>query len=137
MKNIFTSLNLARFLRAYAFVTLIFLVPFVWNQRLTTLTTDKVNFISQVIVLFVLVITIVMTSLIIRDSKKDNLTLSNIKQDIQNRLNSLYHELNAAECDLHCFESPALDSGEANWVRDQYRYIESLKQEVNTLQQRL
>lgn len=134
MKNIFTSLNLARFKRAYASVTLIFLIPLVWNQRLTT---DKLTFISEVIILCLLVVIIVTSSLIIRDCKKDKLALDNVKQDIQNKLTVLYHELNAAECDLHCFESPALDSGEANWVRDQYRYIESLKKEINELSQKL
>jgi len=53
--------------------------------------------------------------------------------DIQERLNHLYQELNAAENDLHCFTAPAMDSGEENWVRDQERYIESLKQEINSL----
>ena len=53
--------------------------------------------------------------------------------DIQERLDYLYQELNAAENDLFCFTVPAMDSGEENWVRDQERYIESLKSEINSL----
>jgi len=53
--------------------------------------------------------------------------------DIQERLDYLYQELNAAENDLFCFTVPAMDSGEENWVRDQERYIESLKAEINSL----
>lgn len=54
-------------------------------------------------------------------------------QDIQEKLTSLYQELNAAENDLFCFTVPSLDSGDENWVRDQERYIESLKAEINSL----
>lgn len=54
-------------------------------------------------------------------------------EDIQDRLTYLYEELNAAENDLFCFTVPSMDSGEENWVRDQERYIESLKAEINSL----
>ena len=54
-------------------------------------------------------------------------------EDIQDRLTYLYQELNAAENDLFCFTVPSMDSGEENWVRDQERYIESLKAEINSL----
>ena len=54
-------------------------------------------------------------------------------EDIQHRLTYLYEELNAAENDLFCFAVPAMDSGEENWVRDQERYIESLKAEIAML----
>lgn len=56
-------------------------------------------------------------------------------EDIQDRLTYLYQELNAAENDLYVSfnSSPLLDSGEENWVRDQERYIESLKAEINSL----
>lgn len=54
-------------------------------------------------------------------------------QDVQDRLTFLYQELNAAENDLFCFNVPAMDSGEENWVRDQERYIETLKSEITTL----
>lgn len=56
-------------------------------------------------------------------------------EDIQERLTYLYQELNAAENDLYVSfnSSPLLDSGEENWVRDQERYIESLKAEINSL----
>ena len=57
--------------------------------------------------------------------------------DIQERLTYLYEELNAAENDLFCFTVPAMDSGEENWVRDQERYIESLKTEINSLTTKL
>ena len=53
--------------------------------------------------------------------------------DIQERLDYLYQELNAAENDLFCFAVPAMDSGEENWIRDQERYIESLKSEITLL----
>ena len=54
-------------------------------------------------------------------------------EDIQERLTYLYEELNAAENDLFCFTVPSMDSGEENWVRDQERYIETLKAEINSL----
>lgn len=54
-------------------------------------------------------------------------------EDIQDRLTYLYEELNAAENDLFCFTVPSMDSGEENWVRDQERYIETLKAEINSL----
>jgi hypothetical protein len=54
-------------------------------------------------------------------------------EDIQDRLTYLYQELNAAENDLFCFTIPSMDSGEENWVRDQERYIETLKAEINSL----
>jgi hypothetical protein len=54
-------------------------------------------------------------------------------EDIQDRLTYLYQELNAAENDLFCFTVPSMDSGEENWVRDQERYIETLKAEINSL----
>ena len=54
-------------------------------------------------------------------------------KDIQDRLTYLYQELNAAENDLFCFTIPSMDSGEENWVRDQERYIETLKAEINSL----
>lgn len=54
-------------------------------------------------------------------------------EDIQDRLTYLYQELNAAENDLFCFTVPSMDSGEENWVRDQERYIEILKAEINSL----
>jgi hypothetical protein len=54
-------------------------------------------------------------------------------EDIQDRLTYLYQELNAAENDLFCFTVPSMDSGEENWVRDQERYIEALKAEINSL----
>jgi hypothetical protein len=56
-------------------------------------------------------------------------------QDIQDRLTYLYQELNTAENDLFCFTVPSMDSGEENWVRDQERFIESLKAEINSLTQ--
>ena len=54
-------------------------------------------------------------------------------EDIQDRLTYLYQKLNAAENDLFCFTVPSMDSGEENWVRDQERYIETLKAEINSL----
>ena len=54
-------------------------------------------------------------------------------EDIQDRLTYLYQELNAAKNDLFCFTVPSMDSGEENWVRDQERYIETLKAEINSL----
>ena len=54
-------------------------------------------------------------------------------EDIQDRLTYLYQELNAAENDLFCFTIPSMDSCEENWVRDQERYIETLKAEINSL----
>ena len=54
-------------------------------------------------------------------------------KDIQERLTYLYEELNAAENDLFCFTIPSMDSGEENWVRDQERYIESLRSEISML----
>ena len=56
-------------------------------------------------------------------------------EDIQDRLTYLYQELNTAENDLFCFTVPSMDSGEENWVRDQERFIESLKAEINSLTQ--
>lgn len=53
--------------------------------------------------------------------------------DPNQRLIYLYEELNAAENDLFCFSVPAMDSGEENWLRDQERYIESLKAEIAML----
>lgn len=58
-------------------------------------------------------------------------------QDVQDRLTFLYQELNAAENDLFCFSVPAMDSGEENWVRDQERYIEALKSQINSLTTKL
>lgn len=54
-------------------------------------------------------------------------------QDIQQKLTELYQELNLAENDLFCFTVPSMDSGEENWVRDQERYIESLKAQISLL----
>lgn len=56
---------------------------------------------------------------------------------IQERLNHLYQELNAAESDLHCFTGIVLDSGEENWLRDQERYIQELKQDIELLTAKL
>lgn len=53
--------------------------------------------------------------------------------DLQQRLIYLYEELNAAENDLFCFSVPSMDSGEENWLRDQERYIESLRSEISML----
>lgn len=52
---------------------------------------------------------------------------------IQERLNHLYQELNSAQNDLDCFDRETLDSGEENWLRDQERYIQSIKQEIDSL----
>ncbi len=45
--------------------------------------------------------------------------------EIQEELTSLYQELNTAEYDLHCLKSISLDSGEANWVKDQKKLIQT------------
>lgn len=53
--------------------------------------------------------------------------------DIQEKLTLLYQELNSAENDLSCFNVPSLDSGDENWLRDQERLINSLKEEIKLL----
>ena len=57
--------------------------------------------------------------------------------EIQEELTSLYQELNTAEYDLHCFESISLDSGEANWVKDQKKLIQEIKDRIEVLQTKL
>lgn len=58
-------------------------------------------------------------------------------QEIQDKLRELHHELNAAQNDLFSFTVPSMDSGEENWVKDQERYIEALKEQIDTLTPKL
>ena len=53
--------------------------------------------------------------------------------DIEEQLNFLYQELDAATRDLYLTSKHILDSGEENWVRDQERLIQSLDAKIEIL----
>lgn len=42
-----------------------------------------------------------------------------LQEELQEELTLAYQELNAAECDLHCFTETALAQGELEWIADQ------------------
>ena len=63
--------------------------------------------------------------------------MTTTNQDIQEKLTNLYLELNQAEMDLHNFDPLFMDSGEANWYKDQEKFIKSLKEEINQLTSKL
>jgi len=48
---------------------------------------------------------------------------------------SLMIELDKAEQDLFLFDKSLLDSGDANWVKDQEKYIKKLKERITELQE--
>ena len=57
--------------------------------------------------------------------------------DIEEQLNFLYQELDAATKDLYLTSKHILDSGEENWVRDQERLIQSLNDKIQILTKQL
>lgn len=63
--------------------------------------------------------------------------MTTTNQDIQEKLTNLYLELNQAEMDLYNFNPFVIDSGEENWLKDQEKFIESLKEEINQLTSKL
>jgi len=50
-------------------------------------------------------------------------------------LEFLTEEIFQAEQELLMFDKSNLDSGDANWVKDQERYIKSLKEKISKLQE--
>lgn len=58
-----------------------------------------------------------------------------LQQELQEELNLAYQELDAAECDLHCFTETALAQGELEWIADQKEFISYLKHKIKTLKE--
>jgi hypothetical protein len=50
-------------------------------------------------------------------------------------LESLIRELDQAQQDLFLFDNSTLDSGDANWLKDQKRYIKSLEDRIEELRE--
>jgi hypothetical protein len=48
-------------------------------------------------------------------------------------LESLIRELDQAQQDLLEFDQSTIDSGDANWLKDQKKYIKSLKDRIEEL----
>lgn len=110
---------------AYAIVAFVSCIPFLFKA------TDKVNFICMLLVLILMLVVIVaMSYILILENKK---VKTKEELEIKDKLTVLYYELNVAENDLQCFSKVAMDSGEENWLKDQQRYIDYLKQEIETL----
>jgi len=50
-------------------------------------------------------------------------------------LESLIRELENAQQELLAFDKSLLDSGDANWLKDQERYIKSLEDRIEELRE--
>jgi hypothetical protein len=50
-------------------------------------------------------------------------------------LESLIRELDQAQQDLFLFDNSTVDSGDANWLKDQKRYIKSLEDRIEELRE--
>ena len=50
-------------------------------------------------------------------------------------LESLIRELDQAQQDLFLFDNSTVDSGEANWLKDQKKYIKSLEDRIEELRE--
>jgi hypothetical protein len=50
-------------------------------------------------------------------------------------LESLIRELDQAQQELLAFDKSLLDSGDANWLKDQKRYIKSLEDRIEELRE--
>jgi hypothetical protein len=50
-------------------------------------------------------------------------------------LESLTRELDQAQQDLFLFDKSSLDSGDANWLKDQKKYIKSLEDRIEELRE--
>lgn len=53
-----------------------------------------------------------------------------MEKDIFPDLKSLVTELGKAEHDLLVFNKSSVDSGDANWLKDQEKYIKKLKETI-------
>ena len=53
-----------------------------------------------------------------------------MENDIFTDLKSLVTELGKADHDLLFFDKSTVDSGEANWIKDQEKYIKKLKETI-------
>lgn len=62
------------------------------------------------------------------------MTQEELQIEIQEELTLVYQELNAAECDLHCFTETALAHGELEWIADQKEFISYLKNKIKILE---
>lgn len=62
------------------------------------------------------------------------MTQEELQIEIQEELTLAYQELNAAECDLHCFTETALAHGELEWIADQKEFISYLKNKIKILE---
>jgi len=119
------SKHIAQFMLAYAIVAFASCIPFLFQL------TDRVNFICILLVLILMLVVIVAMFYILKLENKELKTKEDL--EIKDKLTILYYELNVAENELQCFSKVAMDSGEENWLKDQQRYIEYLKQEIETL----
>ena len=63
------------------------------------------------------------------------MTDEQLQIELQEELTLAYQELNAAECDLHCFTETALAQGELEWIADQKEFISYLKHKIKTLKE--
>jgi len=50
-------------------------------------------------------------------------------------LESLIRELDQAQQDLFLFDNSTVDSGDANWLKDQKRFIKSLEDRIEELRE--
>jgi hypothetical protein len=50
-------------------------------------------------------------------------------------LESLIRELDQAQQDLFLFDQSTVDSGDANWLKDQKKYIKSLEDRIEELRE--
>jgi len=50
-------------------------------------------------------------------------------------LESLIRELDQAQQDLFLFDNSTVDSGDANWLKDQKKYIKSLEDRIEELRE--
>lgn len=50
-------------------------------------------------------------------------------------LETLVKELDQAQQELLEFDKSIIDSGDANWIKDQEKYIKGLKERINELQE--
>jgi len=123
------SKHIAQFMLAYGIIAFCACFPFLFKA------TDRANFISMLLVLLLMLVVIVTMSYILILEKRETVIKS--ESDSLNRLTVLYLELNKAENDIHSFAGISLDSGDANWVKDQEKYIKYLKQEIELLKTNL
>lgn len=122
--------HIAQFMLGYGIIAFFGCIPFLLEAR------DKANFISVLLVVLLMLVVIITMSYILILEKKE--THKSTELEISNKLTVLYYELHKAEDDLNCFSDFAfLDSGDEDWVKDQKRYIDYLKQEIELLKTKL